>query len=160
MSTEMVQAAWELLREAFQYQEGEDYDMAEELYKRSIKLHPTAEAYTFLGWTYHYQGKLDEAIEECRKAIYLDPDFGTPYNDIGAYLIQKGRHDEAIPWLERAIQSRRYDSYHYPYFNLGRAYMAMESYKKAHKCFQKALTLCPDYLIAQDSLEELKRLIQ
>ena len=45
----MVQAAWELLREAYQYQEGEDYDMAEELYKRSIKLHPTAEAYTFLG---------------------------------------------------------------------------------------------------------------
>ena len=156
----MVQAAWELLREAYQYQVGEDYDMAEELYKRSIKLFPTAEAYTFLGWTYNYQGKVDAAIEECRKAIRVDPDFGTPYNDIGAYLIQKGRPDEAIPWLERAIQSRRYDSYHYPYFNLGRAYMATEAYKKAHHCFQKALTLCPDYMIAQDGLDELKRLIQ
>ncbi|NIO09761.1 MAG: tetratricopeptide repeat protein, partial [Deltaproteobacteria bacterium] len=45
---------------------------------------PTAEAYTFLGWTYSFMGQLNEAIEECQRAITLDPDFGNPYNDIGA----------------------------------------------------------------------------
>ena len=56
--------------------------------KASLELHPTAEAHTFLGWTYHFQGKLDEAIAQCRTAIDIDPEFGNPYNDIGAYLIE------------------------------------------------------------------------
>ena len=78
MGLEELQAAWELLKEAYQYQMGGDYDMAVELYKRSLDLHPTAEAFTFLGWTYRFQGKIEDAINECKKAIQLDPEFGTP----------------------------------------------------------------------------------
>ncbi|MGA2847071.1 MAG: tetratricopeptide repeat protein, partial [Candidatus Acidiferrales bacterium] len=74
-----------------------------ELYTKSLDIFPTAEAHTFLGWTYHFQGKVDEAIAECKRAIEVDPEFGNPYNDIGSYLIALGRHDEAIPWLEQAI---------------------------------------------------------
>ncbi len=154
------QAAWDLLKEAYQYQMGGEYEMAVELYKRSLQLHPTAEAYTFLGWTYHYQGKLEEAIEECKKAIQLDPEFGNPYNDIGAYLIESGQYDEALPWLERALQSRRYESYHYPHYNLGRIYMAKEMYSKARRHFETALRLCPDYLLARQALEEVRRKTQ
>jgi len=66
-----------------------DLELAAQFYKRSIELHPTADAHTFLGWTYHQQGKVDEAIEECKKAIAVDPTFGNPYNDIGAYLIER-----------------------------------------------------------------------
>src|SRR5581483_1197121 len=77
-------------------------DTAVLLYSKSIDAYPTAEAYTFRGWTYSMMGRLDEAIQECYKAIEVDPSFGNPYNDIGAYLIEKGQHDEAIPWLERA----------------------------------------------------------
>ena len=95
MGAEEFQSAWELLKEAYQYQMGGDYAMAVELYKRSLELHPTAEAYTFLGWTYRFQGKLDDAIAECKKAIQIDPEFGNPYNDIGAYMIEKGEYDEA-----------------------------------------------------------------
>lgn len=160
MNAETVSSAWQLLKEAYQYQMGEDYDMAVELYQRSIDLHPTAEAYTFLGWTYNFQGRVDDAIAECKKAIRIDPDFGNPYNDIGSYLIEKGDFDEALPWLERALQSRRYDSYHFPHYNLGRVYMAQELYEKARKCFEKALKLCPGYTPAEESLEQLKRKLQ
>ena len=38
MGVEEFQAAWELLKEAYQYQMGGDYDMAVELYKRSLDL--------------------------------------------------------------------------------------------------------------------------
>ncbi|HLI30138.1 MAG TPA: tetratricopeptide repeat protein [Terriglobia bacterium] len=154
------QAAWDLLKEAYQYQIGGEYDMAIELYKRSLDLHPTAEAYTFLGWTYHYQGKLDEAIEECKKAIQIDPEFGNPYNDIGSYLIERGQYDEALPWLERALQTRRYETYHYPHYNLGRVYMAKEMYRKARGHFETALRMCPDYALAQQALEEARRMTQ
>ena len=154
------QAAWDLLREAYQYQQGGEYDMAIELYRRSLNLHPTAEAYTFLGWAYHYQGRMDMAIAECKKAIQVDPEYGNPYNDIGAYLIEDNRYDEALPWLERALQSRRYESYHSPHYNMGRAYAAKEMYKKAIFHYTKALRMCPDYTPARDGLDQVRRRLQ
>ena len=101
-----------------------ELDEAVELYKKSIESYPTAEAYTFLGWTYSFMGRLDDAIAECHKAIEVDPTFGNPYNDIGAYLLQKGEVDEAIPWFQRALEAPRYESYCFPHMNLGRAYEA------------------------------------
>ncbi len=160
MALEELQSAWELFKEAYQYQVGGDYEMAVELYKRSLELHPTAEAYTFLGWAYHYQGKVEDAIAECKKAIQIDPEFGNPYNDIGAYLIEEGQHDAAIPWLERALQSKRYESYHFPHYNLGRVYSAKEMYGKARWHFEKALKLCPDYTLAKEGLEKIRRKLQ
>ena len=160
MNGESVQAAWDLLKEAYQYQMGGDFEMAVELYKRSLDLHPTAEAYTFLGWAYHFQGRIEEAIVEFKKAIQIDPEFGNPYNDIGAYLIEKGEHNEALPWLERALQSRRYESYHYPHYNLGRVYMAKEMYGKAREHFEQALKLCPDYGVAREALEKVRLRVQ
>lgn len=75
---------------------------AVELFERSIAAKPTAEGHTFRGWALSHLGRLEEAIEDCKHAIRLDPDFGNPYNDIGVYLMQNGQLDEAIPWLERA----------------------------------------------------------
>ena len=157
MSLDQLARAWELLQEAYSYQMEGEFDLAVEFYKRSLDAHPTAEAYTFLGWTYHFQGKIDAAIEECKKAIQLDPDFGNPYNDIGAYLIEKGELDAAIPWLEQAIKSKRYESYHYPHHNLGRVYLAKEMYSRARECFERALTLAPDYELAREALANLKK---
>ena len=74
-------------------------DEAVESYRRSIAIQPTAEAHTFLGWALSHQGRHEAAIAECRTAIAVDPTFGNPYNDIGAYLIELGREDEAMPWL-------------------------------------------------------------
>ena len=82
--------AIELWQQAYACQMRKELDEAVELYQESLALFPTAEAHTFLGWTYSFQGRLDEAIAECRKAIALDPDFGNPYNDIGVYLIERG----------------------------------------------------------------------
>src|SRR5439155_960523 len=83
----------------------------------------TAEAHTFHGWALSFMGRYDDAIEECKRAIDVDPSFGNPYNDIGAYLIEVGRLDEAIPWLERAIAAPRYCCYFYAYTNLARVYL-------------------------------------
>ena len=58
---------------------------AVELFEQSIAVKPTAEGHTLRGWALSYLGRLDEATEECRQAIQLDPDFGNPYNDIEAY---------------------------------------------------------------------------
>ena len=154
---ERLTRAADLFRQAFEAQMRGELDAAADLYKKSIEQHPTAEAHTFLGWTYSFQGALDDAIDECRKAIVVDPDFGNPYNDIGAYLIEKGRLDDAIPWLERATRAPRYEAPHYPHFNLGRVYVAKEMYNRAIEEFSNALELEPQYEAAQKAIASLRR---
>lgn len=160
MADELSQMALELFQRAYQLQMQGEWDLAIELYRKSIALHPTAEAHTFLGWTYRFQGRLEDAIAECKKAIQVDPSFGNPYNDIGAYLIELDRAAEAIPWLEQATKSQRYESFHYPWYNLGRAHAAMEHYRKAQECFEHSLDIEPDYRLAEEALARLKRMIQ
>src|SRR5947207_10526886 len=121
MSMETLTRAWEILQDAYQAQMEGDYDRAVELYQSSLELHPTAEAHTFLGWTYHFQGRIDEAIAECKRAIELDPDFGNPYNDIGAYLIEQNRFDEIIPWLDRSTGERRCEPHLFLLYTSARA---------------------------------------
>ena len=152
-----VAAAADLFQQAYEAQMRGDLDEAIELYKSSIRACPTAEAHTFLGWTYSFQGALDDAIEECKKAIAVDPDFGNPYNDIGAYLLQMGHVDEAIPWLERAASARRYEAPQFPRFNLGRAYLAKEMYSRALAAFEDALAVAPGYAPARQAAEALRR---
>jgi tetratricopeptide (TPR) repeat protein len=149
--------AAELFQSAYDAQMRGELDDAVALYRRSLEAHATAEAHTFLGWTYSFQGRLDEAIEECKKAIAVDPGFGNPYNDIGAYLIQMERYDEAIPWLEKATLAARYEAPHFPRFNLGRAYVAKQMYSRALEEFRHALRLRPDYTAAEAVIEALKR---
>jgi Tfp pilus assembly protein PilF len=160
MSDTRLELAREMFQNAYRLQMEGELDLAVDLYRKSIELCPTAEAHTFLGWTYHFQGKIDEAIAECKKAIRIDPTFGNPYNDIGAYLIERGEFDEAIEWLEQAIASARYDAYHYAWYNLGRVYVKKEMYSRARDCFRKSAEIEPGYTQAADALLRMKKLIQ
>jgi len=141
--------AWSFFQQAYEHQMKGELEEAVNLYKQSIGSHPTAEAYTFLGWTYSFMGRLDDAIEECQHAIQVDPEFGNPYNDIGAYLIEKGEFDEAIPWFEKALQARRYESPAFPHLNLGRVYERKGQWSEAVDCYKKALALNPNYTLAK-----------
>ena len=159
MSTEQIQRALQLFQEAYRAQMEGEFDRAVDLYRQSLALHPTAEAHTFLGWTYHFQGKVEDAISECKRAIEVDPEFGNPYNDIGSYLITLGKLDEAVPWLEQAIQAPRYEPRHYPYFNLGRVFLAKGMINRAREYFQKALDIEPDYTLARRAIENIRRML-
>ena len=146
-----------LLEEAYRCQMAGDLEEAIALYQQSIALHPTAEAHTFLGWTYSFQSRWDDAIAECKAAIAVDPDFGNPYNDIGSYLIKLGRLDEAIGWLEKAIVAPRYEPRHYPHCNLGQVYWAKGLLAKAKAEFARALEIEPDYPYARAALSAVEK---
>lgn len=145
-----------LWREAYQRQMAGDLDAAIDLYRRSLAIHRTAEAHTFLGWTYSFQGRLDEATAECLRAIEVDPDFGNPYNDIGVYLMQQGRLDEAIPWLEKAKRAPRYEPRQFPYMNLGRIYLRRGRWSEALREFQGAVRVAPTDPEAHKALHGLR----
>src|SRR6187431_807512 len=98
--SDRVKPALAWFRKGYGLQSSGDLKGAVVAYQRSIALYPTAEGHTFLGWAYSFEGRIDDAIDECKKAIAVDPDFGNPYNDIGVYLVQLGREAQAIPWLK------------------------------------------------------------
>ena len=60
--------AIELWRDAYRRQMAGDLDEAITLYRRSLAVRPTAEAHTFLGWTYSFQGRFEDA--ESLRATY------------------------------------------------------------------------------------------
>ncbi len=148
-------AARRSFQAAYILQSAGELERAADAYERSVRLFPTAEAHTFLGWTYSYMGRYDEAIRECKDAIDVDPAFGNPYNDIGAYLIELGRLDEAIPWLEKAVASPRYCCYFYAHTNLARVYLHKRMPEKARRSLQAALRVNPDYAPARELLRHL-----
>jgi tetratricopeptide (TPR) repeat protein len=148
--------ALRLFKEAYEAQMRGELDDAADLYKQSLAAYPTAEAHTFLGWTYSFMNLTDEAIAECHQAIEVDPDFGNPYNDIGAYLIEKGDLPGAVPWLERALNAPRYEAYFYPHFNLGRVYEAQRRYFDALDEYQAAIQQNPQYALAARALRRLQ----
>ena len=136
-----------------------DLEEAILLYTRSIAVCPTAEAHTFLGWAYSFKNRLDDAIDECKKAIDVDPSFGNPYNDIGSYLIAQGKGDEAVEWLEKAKAAPRYEARHFPYMNLGRLFAGRGLTDRAIDEFEQALQLCPAEATCVAALAYLRRRI-
>ncbi len=145
--------------QAYQFQMSGRIHEAIEHYKRSIEIFPTSEAHTFLGWALSFEGDIEGAISECETAISIDPDFGNPYNDIGAYLMNLQRFDEAAQWFERAKEAKRYEARHYPYFNLGRIKEKQGDWLGASNEYKKALELYPEYESAKESLHRVNSLL-
>ena len=154
---ERQRRAVETFQEAYRRQMAGDLEAAIAGYQQSIALYPTAEAHTFLGWTYSFQGRYEDAIAECKEAIAVDADFGNPYNDIGSYLIKLERLDDAIPWLEAALKARRYEPRHYPHCNLGQVYWKKGMLARAAEEFERALAIAPDYPFARAALDAIRK---
>jgi Tfp pilus assembly protein PilF len=154
-ASERAEQAQRYFEDAYQAQMRGDLDQAIALYRKSLGAAPTAEAHTFLGWTYSFRGDYEAAIRECHRAIRVDPDFGNPYNDIGSYLIKLGRHADAIPWLRKAMTATRYEPRHYPHVNLARVYARQGKFHDAIAELRRALAFQPDYRPARAELHRL-----
>ncbi|MBI2609326.1 MAG: tetratricopeptide repeat protein [Deltaproteobacteria bacterium] len=148
--------ALQLVERGCEYAQENDIPAAIECFEKSISHFPTAEAYTYWGWMLSQRSEFEQAIELCKKAVVIDPDFGNPYNDIGSYLMRLGKNDEAIPWLEKAKTSKRYEPRHYPYINLGRIYFEKGWLTRAIEEFEVVLSLDSENEEVQEILEDLR----
>jgi len=153
---EKRQAAMELVGRAYQHHMKGELDRAIDLYGQSLEIFPTAEAYTFRGWARSLRQDYDGAIADCHRAIDVDPEFGNPYNDIGAYFLELGQPEDAIPWLHMALKAKRYESYCFPHFNLGRVYESQEKLELALEHYRKALLENAGYAAAARAIERVE----
>lgn len=148
---EFLDKAKELLERGYRLQQDGRLPEAISLYKYSLEIHPTPEAYTYLGWAYSADGDFVRAVEECKRAVALDPDLGSPYNDIGAYMTRMGKYKEAEEWFHRALSARLYDSRHFAHLNLGRVLQRQGKWFEAVIEYRHALECKPDYLPAEQA---------
>ena len=148
--------AIEVFDSAYASQMEGDYDAAITLYKESIEIFPTAEAYTFLGWAYSFKGDYDIAIAECLAAISVDETFGNPYNDIGSYLIAKGNFYDCERWFKLAMKAPRYEARAFPLFNLATVYERRGNLLEAAKFYGLAIKEQPNYSQAYKALRKLQ----
>jgi Tfp pilus assembly protein PilF len=134
-----------------------DPEAAAYFFAHSLEWAETPEARVGQAQSLSYEGKLDRAIAECKKAIALDPAQGQAYNDIGVYLMQQGLDDEAEVWLQQAIHAPQMEDRHFPHYNLGRIYERRQDLPQAVTAYEAALVELENFDSAKAALDRVKR---
>ncbi len=98
-------------------------------------------------------GKYDDAIADYDKAIALDPNYATAYNDRGNAYGRKGAFDRAIADFDKAIALNR--NYALAYFNRGVVYYEKGNKEQTIADFRKALEINSSDQDAKDGLKRL-----
>jgi len=132
-------------------------DTAVSYYKKSLAIKPDyAEAHYNLGFSLHRLGQLDAAVRSYKKVVAIKPDYAEAHNNkilSVIYLFTKGQIPDAIDILEALIKDNPNDAL---LFNMiGGCYVSQGQPDMAIKCYQKALTIKPDYAVPQHMLNAL-----
>ena len=109
------------------------FDQALQLGRRAVDLDPlNASGWENLGEIEFYNGQLDEAAADCKKALGLNPDVPPgPFYLILIYIMQ-GRPQDALPEIERVRpDSLRGGLYAITYYALGRKKESNEALKES-----------------------------
>ena len=118
-----------------------NWSAAEKAFKRSIELKPDyATAHEW--YAIHYltaTGRLEEAVQEMKKALELEPASLIMNTFMGATLYYAGRYDEAIDQCRRTIEMD--PNFAVAHWHLGLAYEQKEVFDAAIEEFQKAVSL-------------------
>ncbi|MBI4688990.1 MAG: tetratricopeptide repeat protein, partial [Nitrospirae bacterium] len=99
--------------------------------------------YNIRGLDYRDRGLLDEAINEYRSALKLDPNIAKTHLNMGVAYKDKGMLDEAIMEYKNALRLK--PDYAEVYNNLGVAYKNKGMLDEAVMEYKNALRLKPDY---------------
>jgi len=99
---------------------------------------------------HHQAGRLTVAEDIYRRVLAVEPDEPDALHLLGVILHQRGRHAEALPYLDRAVTLRPgVASYHN---NRGEAYRTLGNLAMAIACYERAVQLDPTYAVALNNL--------
>jgi len=99
---------------------------------------------TLEAWCQFALGKPQIAQSLCLRAIELDAEYGPAYNDLGSYLLEEDKLDDALKFFAKAKHASFFPQREYPYINCGRVYLKRQNYVLAYEEFLNASILSPD----------------
>jgi len=108
-----------------------------------------AEAHSNLGNALTAQGKLDEAVASCRRAIGIKSNYAEAHSNLGNALTAQGKLDEAVAAYRQAIHIK--PDYAEVYCNLGNA-LTVSKFDEAVAAYRQAIRIKPDYAKAYANL--------
>jgi tetratricopeptide (TPR) repeat protein len=123
------------------------FEEAVSAFKRCLQLDPkNVKAEDNLGLSYAGLGRHDEAVAAYHTAIDWQKDATTkdfgPYLDLGTLLLETNKSEEAIPYLQVALQLNANDPKIHN--QLGKAYLHANELVKAQAELERAVALAPN----------------
>ncbi len=115
--------------------------------RRAVELDDhDAMAHVSLGIAYHLNARNDDAFVSFQQAYALNPSNTMAVNGMGMCLINLGRPDEGLPYIERAMQLNPQDPRVYVYFAfMAKAHFTARRYDAAIEMARKAVQRLPDF---------------
>jgi tetratricopeptide (TPR) repeat protein len=98
-------------------------------------------------------GRTQEAADDFNASIALEPSLGDPYVNLGAMLIKKGQHEEALSQINKGIDlGMAYP--HIGYYDRAVAEQMLGRFKEAYYDYQKVLEIDPHFAMASERLKD------
>jgi tetratricopeptide (TPR) repeat protein len=132
-------------------QRNHDYRSAVAIWSDTVKKRPVNfRGYHGLGLALNNAGRVEEGLDNLRRAIKLNPRDAYANIDMGYTLFLLNRPDEAIPFFREAIRSKPLNAK--AHNNLGAALARTNRLNDAIFHFSEALKIKPDYTSARNNL--------
>ena len=96
-----------------------------------------ADVYNNIGYYQLRSGEYEKSIQNFRKALQIDSNYGFAYDNLGYSLIQTGQLEEGKLQLQKALKTENNDDA-YTYRNLALYYLAKGELEQAELNFQSA----------------------
>jgi protein O-GlcNAc transferase len=101
-----------------------------------------AEVHHNLGLAFQEQGKLEQAVASCQRALEIRPDYVQAHNSMGAALGQLGQYEKALEHFHQAVKSEPDNAD--GHLNLGITLATVGQPDQAIASFRRSLDIRPD----------------
>jgi len=130
--------------------EAGEIELAIELIGKAITVKPSAPMFYNLGITLQGNGNYDDAVENYKNAITMNPEYSEAYENLAILFQSQGQHSEAVKYYQSALTLKQNDSALLA--NLGTALQATGNIEGAIESYKKALVMKPDDPVIYNNL--------
>ena len=99
-------------------------------------------AFKLLGNAYFLKNDYDNALENYKKAVKVDPRFAEPHNNIGLILSKQLKFDKAVKHFNKAIALK--PDFENAFYNRALLFEKVGDYNRAIADYSKIIEINPD----------------
>jgi tetratricopeptide (TPR) repeat protein len=124
-----------------------DLDRADELITQALSADPNlARAHGTMGTILHFQGRANESIAECQRALALDPSLVSAMSCLGWGYAELGQFEKALEYDEKAIRLSPRDPFLFLFHEAkSREYFGLKEYDQAIESARQSIATRPDW---------------